>query len=119
MAEWLKKAGETDQEILSAILSHNFSHSNQNPPKNKIEWSLYCCDDLAGFIVAVALVHPDKRLASVTVESILKKWRVSSFASGVSREQIEHCESRLNIPLKEFITLALEGMQRISEQLGL
>ncbi|MEJ2347815.1 MAG: HDIG domain-containing protein [Patescibacteria group bacterium] len=119
MAEWLKEMGETDEEILSAILSHNYAHTGKNPPKNKLEWSLYCCDELTGFIVAVALVRPDKKLASVTVDSILKKWNQKSFAGGVKREQIEECQTRLGIPLEDFIQIALTAMQAISEDLGL
>ena len=125
MADWLKEMGETDPEILSAILSHNYAHTGQNPPKNRLEWSLYCCDELTGFIVAVTLVRPDlpvqagKKLSSVTVDSILKKWPQKSFAAGVKREQIEECEKRLGIPLKEFIEIALKAMQEISEELGL
>jgi predicted hydrolase (HD superfamily) len=119
MAEWLKEAGETDKEMLSAILSHNYAHTGKNPPKNKLEWSLYCCDELTGFIVAVALVRPDKKLASVAVDSILKKWDQKAFAAGVKREQIEECEPRLEIPLREFIEIALIAMQGISNDLGL
>lgn len=119
MADWLKEMGETDPEILSAILSHNFSHTGQNAPKNKLEWSLYCCDELTGFIVAVTLVRPDKKLSSVTFESILKKWPEKSFAAGVKREQIEECEKRLGIPLNEFIQITLTAMQGISDDLGL
>ena len=119
MADWLKKEEVEDKEILEAILSHNYSHTGQNPPKNKLEWALYCCDELTGLIVAVALVKPDSKLASVTVESILKKWKQSSFAAGVKRGQIEECEGRLNIPLNEFIQIALEAMQGISSELNL
>ncbi len=119
MADWLEKMGETDSEILSAILSHNFSHTGQNSPKNKLEWSLYCCDELTGFIVAVTLVRPDKKLSSVTVESILKKWPQKAFAAGVKREQIEECEKRLGIPLDGFIKIALTAMQGIAKDLGL
>ncbi|MGB6882060.1 MAG: phosphohydrolase, partial [Microgenomates group bacterium] len=119
MVEWLKQMGETDEEILSAILSHNYAHTGQNPPKNKLEWALYCCDELTGLIVAVALVKPDKKLASVTIDSIMKKWKQRSFAAGVKREQIEECEPRLGIPLKEFVQIALEAMQGISKDLGL
>ena len=116
---WLKELGETDEEITRAISSHNYSRTGKMPPKTKLEWSLYCCDELTGFIVAVTLVHPDKRLASITVDSILKKWDQKSFASGVKREQIEECEPRLEIPLKEFIQIALGAMQSIAEDLGL
>ena len=119
MVEWLKKKEVKDKEILDAILSHNYSHTGQNPPKNRLEWSLYCCDELTGLIVAVALVKPDKRLASVSVESIMKKWDERAFAGGVKREQIAECEPRLEIPLHEFIQIALEAMQGISEDLGL
>ncbi len=117
VAEWLKKVGETDEEVLSAILSHNYAHTGENPPKNKLEWSLYCCDELTGFIVAVALVRPDKKLASVTVDSVLKKWNQKAFAAGVKREQIEECKPRLEIPLREFVGMTLVAMQGISGDL--
>ena len=119
MAGWLKKAKVTDKEILSAILSHNYAHTSENPPENRLEWSLYCCDELTGFIVAVALVRPDKKLSSVTVESILKKWGQKAFAAGVKREQIKECEGRLGIPLPDFIDMSLKAMQGIAKDLGL
>lgn len=119
MHQWLKEAGETDEELLNAILSHNYTHTNQNPPNNKLEWALYCCDELTGLIVAVTLVRPDKKLASVSVESIMKKWDEKNFAAGVHREQIEECEARLGIPLQEFVEIALAAMQLKAEDLGL
>lgn len=119
MHKWLKSKGETDEEILNAILSHNYSHTNQNPPNNKLEWALYCCDDLTGLIVAVALVRPDRKLASVSVESIMKKWDEKNFAAGVHREQIKECEDRLGISLQEFVTIALTAMLGVEKELGL
>lgn len=119
MVAWLKEMGEEDPEMILALLSHNFSHTNQNPPQNKLEWSLFCCDELTGLIVAVALVKPDKKLASVTVESVLKRWKEKSFAAGVKREQVGQCEEKLGIPLPQFIEIVLQGMQGISDQLGL
>ena len=119
MAEWLKKMGEQDSEMIDAILSHNFSHTGKNPPKNNLEWSLYCCDELTGLIVAVALVRPDKKLAGLSLNSIMKKWNSPSFAAGVKRGQIAECDKRLGIPLDEFISIALKSMQEISKDLGL
>jgi putative nucleotidyltransferase with HDIG domain len=119
MAQWLKEKGETDKEILDAILSHNYSHTGQNPPKNNLEWSLYCCDELTGLIVAVTLVRPEKKLSVVTVENILSKWKQKSFAAGVKREQIEMCEEKLGIKLNDFIEIALKAMQNTSKDLGL
>jgi hypothetical protein len=119
MINWLKEVGETDPEIISAIYSHNYAHTGNNPPKNNLEWSLYCCDELTGFIVAVTLVRPERKLSSVTVENILSKWNQKSFAAGVKREQIEKCEEKLGIKLPGFIQIALSAMQGISDDLGL
>ncbi len=118
MHEWLKAEGVTDKDILEAILSHNYAHTGQNPPKNNLEWSLYCCDELTGLIVAVALVK-DAKLSNVTVESIENKWDKTGFAGGVDRKQIAECENRLGIPLREFIEISLTAMQGIQEDLGL
>jgi len=58
-------------------------------------------------------------LASVTADSILKKWSSKSFAAGVDRKQIEQCTPRLGIELRDFIQIALTAMQGISDDLGL
>lgn len=119
MVEWLKKAGEERKELLQAILSHNYVHTGDNPPETPLEWAIYTCDELTGLIVACALVMPDKKLSSVTVETVLKKFHVKSFAAAVNREQIKHCEEKLEIPLSQFIEIILEAMQGIAEDLGL
>jgi len=119
MVQWLKEAGETDPEIISAILSHNYAHTGQNPPANQLEWSLYCCDELTGFIVAVTLVQPSKKLADITVDSVLKKFPQKAFAAAVKREQIAMCEEKLGLPLADFVSIALTSMQAVASQIGL
>ncbi len=119
MTEWLKEKKVEDTEILEAILSHNFSHTGQNAPRNDLEWSLYCCDELTGLIVAVTLVRPEKKLSLATAENILSKWKEKSFAAGVKREQVEMCEEKLGIKLPGFIQIALSAMQSISDDLEL
>ena len=117
--KWLKEAGETDESVLRAILSHNYAHNGQNPPVNNMEWSLYCCDELTGFIVAVALIRPEKKLELVEVKSILKRFPQKAFAAGVHREQIELCEEKLGIKLEDFVTLTLNAMKEIAPSIGL
>lgn len=117
--EWLKDH-EVDITVSDAILAHGYGYVDGNPePKTPMEWALYCCDELTGFIVAVALVKPDKRISSVSVESVMSKWNAKSFAAGVDRRQIEKCQERLHIPLPEFIQTALTAMQQIAPDLGL
>lgn len=117
--EWLSKH-EVSQEVKNAILAHGWGYVEGNPqPSNNMEWSIYCCDELTGLIVAVALTRPSKKLADVTVEAVRKKWKEKSFAAGVDREQIAKCEEKLKIKLDDFIGIAIGAMQGIHEELGL
>lgn len=116
---WVQEI-EHDEEIENAILSHGWGYVAGNPqPQTKMEWALYTCDELTGLIVATALVKPDKKLASVTVDSVMDKWKQKSFTAGVNREQIAECEGRLGIPVREFVQITLTAMQGIAPQLGL
>lgn len=119
MIEWLKETGEKDEEVLQAMRSHNFVHTGADKPNNLMEWSLYCCDELTGLIVAAALVLPDKRINSLTVQSVLKRFREKKFAAGARRDQIAACEEKLKIKLEKFIDIVLKSIQEVSIQLGL
>lgn len=117
--DWLTKL-QASTDITDAIASHAWGYVDEAPmPTTKMQWSLYCCDELTGLIVAVALVKPDRKLSSVTVESVMRKWNERSFAAGANRNQIKECESRLHIPLPEFIEISLKAMQSIAPALGL
>jgi lysyl-tRNA synthetase, class II len=116
---WLKELGLTDGPLIHAFQSHNRRHTNLAELEGVMEWALETCDELTGFIVAVTLVRPEKKLESVTVESIVKKWGADGFAKAVDRKQIEQCEEKLGIPLGEFIAISLIAMQNRHEELGL
>lgn len=118
LLDWLCSY-EVHEHIIEAFKSHNTKITNLRSPETLLEWSLECCDELTGFIVACALVQPDKKLSSVTPESIMKKWKAKEFARNVDRDQIAQCETKLNIPLETFINIALTSMQAENEKLGL
>lgn len=119
MTDWLKDVGETDEELHKAFRSHNYVHTKNNPPDTLMEWALACCDELTGFIVAVALVRPDKKLASVDVSSVLKKFPNKEFARAVNRDDITRCEEKLGIPVREFVEICLNAMKEIAADIGL
>ena len=115
----LEKRGEL-QEIIDAITAHAWKYNGfDTEPKSKMEWSLYCCDELTGLIIAVALVRPEKQLSVVTVDNVLSKWKKLDFAKGVERGNIEKCEEKLEIKLPDFIQIVLTSMQKISIDLRL
>ena len=117
--EWLKEIGNTDTELHTAILSHNHHHNGEGEPSTQMEWALYTCDELTGFIVARTLVLPTKKLADVTPESVIKKFPSKSFAAGVNRLQIQMCEEKLGIKLIDFVGIVLKSMQEIASDLSL
>lgn len=106
------------EDVLRAIAAHNAEHTRVQP-ESLMDWAIFCCDSLTGLIVATALVRPDKKLASVTVESVMKKFKSPSFAKGTRRENIALCEEKLGLPLEGFVGICLSAMQGISEELGL
>ena len=114
-----KEEVELPGEVLQAIKAHSFNLHPEFKPKAKMDWALFICDSLTGLIVATALVRPDKKLASVKVKSVMKKFKDKAFAKGTRREDIRLCEERLGIALEEFVELGLEAMQVISQDLEL
>ena len=116
---WLKEKGVTEGPIVHALMSHNTRHTHLAQLTGVMEWALETVDELTGFIVAVALVRPDKKLESVELSSVLKKWKTKEFAKPVDRTQIAQCEEKLGTPLNEFIEITLKAMQEHHEELGL
>lgn len=115
-AEKLREIGVSER-IIEGVRAHHFG---VKPTRDNImEKAVYCADDTSGLITACALIMPDKKLSSVKLESVVKKFKNPAFASGAKREQIIACEKDLNIPIEEFLGIALRAMQGISEDLGL
>jgi putative nucleotidyltransferase with HDIG domain len=107
---------DLDPRIVYAVRAHNDYHGD--PRHSLLDRSLFCCDPLTGLITAGALIRPEKRLAPLTPEFILKRFGEKGFARGANRETIRMC-SDIGMSLDEFVALGLEAMQGISADLGL
>lgn len=127
MAEILKNAGGSDF-LIKTIQSHGYGQGQGDnyygPPEFKgkeregnLEHSLAAAETLTGLIIATALVQPDKKLASVRLESLKKKFKSKSFAAKCCRETISECE-KTGISLDEFLAIGLKALQDIHEELG-
>ena len=106
--------GLIDDEMLHAILAHACKVDRESP----MDHALWCADPTTGFVVAAALVRPEKKLSAVDVSSLLKRWKEKAFARGASREQMAGHEA-LGLEREEFLGLALSAMQARSDELGL
>jgi putative nucleotidyltransferase with HDIG domain len=106
--------GRVDDEVVHAILAH----AEKAPRESRMDVALYAADPTTGFIVAAALVRPEKALGPVELRSLKKRWKEKAFARGASREQMATCEE-LGLERDEFLALALEAMKERAEELGL
>jgi putative nucleotidyltransferase with HDIG domain len=114
--EILKEHGYSD-EIRRAIMSHaDYTGVARESPMEK---TLFACDELAGFITAVALVKPGKSLAEVEAKSVRKKMKDKAFARSVSRDDIVNGAREVGVDLDEHIAFCIEAMKGIAAELGL
>lgn len=112
----LLEAG-VEAEVAKAVKVHN--HLHRLPLETKLEKTLFCVDELTGLIIATALVQPDKKLANVTPESVIKKFNSPAFAKGVDRKVIGRCEELMELSLEKVVRRTLSAMQQEHNQLGL
>jgi predicted hydrolase (HD superfamily) len=104
-------------EWITAILGHgNHTGVARETPMAK---ALFAVDELTGFIVAVTLVRPSKKIADVKTSSVKKKMKDKAFAAAVSRDDIRRGADELGVPLDDHITTVLGAMKRIAEEIGL
>jgi putative nucleotidyltransferase with HDIG domain len=105
------------EEIRRAVLSHA-SHSGV-PRVSPLEKTLFACDELAGFITAVALVKPHRSLAEVDAKSVRKKMKDKAFARSVNRTDILAGAQELGVDLDQHIDFCIQAMQARAADLGL
>ena len=114
--EILKERGYSD-EIRRAIMSHaEYSGVSRDTAMEK---ALFACDELAGFITAVALIKPGKSLAEVDVKSVRKRMKDKAFARKVNRDDIINGAKDLGVDLDEHIAFCIEALKPVAKELGL
>jgi putative nucleotidyltransferase with HDIG domain len=112
----LKELGYPE-EVIYAIKSH--AEWTNCPRQTAMDKALFACDELAGFITAVTLVRPDKKIQGMEARSVKKKMKDKAFARSVSREDIVNGARGLGIELEEHITFCIRAMEEIAGSLGL
>jgi uncharacterized protein len=120
--EILQKAGASDY-LIETIQSHGFGNEMipdllDKKREARIQYCLAAAETLTGIIVASALVQPDKKLVSVKLKSLKKKFKDKSFAAKCDRELVSECE-KAEIPLDTFLEIGLTALQEISGELGM
>jgi putative nucleotidyltransferase with HDIG domain len=112
-AEWLREAG-VDERIVNGVLAHAYEEYRTDLMSKAVVHA----DAVAGLLVAAALVRPE-RSAGMKVSSVKKKLKEKSFAPGVNRAEVYDVEDRIGLPLDEFITVSIEGLQDVAPDIEL
>jgi uncharacterized protein len=80
--------------------------------------ALASAETITGLIAATSLVYPDKKIASVKTQSVIKRMKTPHFARSINRDIIMECET-IGIPLPDFVAISLKAMAGIAERIGL
>jgi len=126
-ADWEKYPDEHPQKLLSYLREQNedpdLIHAiNAHGGKGAIEPStlfdkaLFACDEICGFVVAVARLRPNK-LADLEVSSVKKKLKDKAFAANVKRADINHGAELLRVDLDQHIATVIGALKPLSERL--
>lgn len=117
VSEEILKDYTIDEEVIDAIKHHN-EEATGKERTGKFQHALAAGETITGLITATALVYPDKKLSSVKAKSVKKRMKEKKFAASVKRSNIMECE-KTGIPLDQFITICLDAMKEISDELEL
>lgn len=115
-AEILRQRGYSD-EVIYAIKSHA-DYLPDCPRISRLDKALYACDELAGFIMACAMVRPE-RLQGMQASSVRKKLKQKSFAAAVNRDDIARGAEDLGIELNEHIQFVIDALAERADELGM
>ena len=104
-------------DVIYAIKSHA-DYLTDCPRVSLMDKALYACDELAGFITAVAMVRPE-RIVGMKAKSVQKKLKTKAFAAAVHRDDITRGAADLGVELNEHIQFVIDAMAGIAGELGL
>lgn len=100
-------------DIIYAIKSHA-NYLPDCPRVSRLDKTLYACDELCGFVMAVAAVRPE-RLQGLRAKSVLKKLKQKSFAAAVNRDDIREGAADLEVDLNEHIQFVIDALAPLDD----
>lgn len=103
--------------VTRAILSH--ADYSGVPRESRLEHALFACDELAGFVMAAALVRPSKSVLDLEAASVMKRMKDKAFARAVPREDLKKGAEEIGLPLDQHITNVIGFLRERADELGL
>ena len=115
-ADELERLGYPD-EVIHAVRSHNDLLGI--PRTTRLDHLVYACDELAGFLVAVALMRPSRKLVDVEPVNVRKRMKDKAFARAVPREMLLAGADELAIPFDDHVANVVRYLTTVADEVGL
>jgi putative nucleotidyltransferase with HDIG domain len=104
-------------DIVYAILAH--ADYSGVPRVSLLDRALYACDELTGFVHAVALVRPGKVVSGLEPASVRKKLKDKAFARTVNRDDVYRGATELGVELDAHIAFVVDALAGVASEVGL
>jgi putative nucleotidyltransferase with HDIG domain len=105
------------ENVVYAILSH--ADYSGMPRVSRLDHALYACDELSGFVHAVALVRPGRVITGLEPSSVKKKLKDKGFARTVNRDDVYRGAAELGVELDEHIAFVVTALTGVAPEIGL
>ena len=105
------------REVRRAVLSH--ADYTGVPRESRMEKALYAVDELAGFLVACALVRPSRSFSDLELKSVKKKLKDKTFCEPIDRAALKRAADDLGVPLDKHIENVISFLRPVEKKLGL
>jgi len=110
----LNQGGYT--EIAHAIAGHYTAWGVER--KSLLDKCIVAADEITGFIVASALIRPTK-IVGLKSKSVMKKFKTSTFAASVDREECRKGAALIDMELRALIDFIIPVLEVHKEELNL
>lgn len=105
------------ETVIRAILSH--ADYTGVKRESLLEHALFATDELCGFLVACALVRPDRSFDTLEVSSVKKRIKDKAFARTVNRADLAKGAEELGLSFDVHCQFVINALQQIQTELGL
>lgn len=84
--------------------------------RSLLQKTLLAVDEMTGFIIACALVRPDRSLEHLEVKSVMKKMKDKGFARAVNRETLTQGAAEMGVDFTEHVAFLIQALATAVKQ---
>src|ERR1700693_1537478 len=104
-------------EVIQAVRTHNDALGI--PRTSRLDHLVYACDELAGFLVAVALMRTSRLLADDEPANVRKRMKDKAFARAVPREMLLAGADEIGLDFDEHVVRMVHYLSVVAPEVGL